>query len=36
MDSFTSRFLDSMDKDGFVRTLSRFGQIYDIGERMDS
>ena len=26
-----SRVLDSMDIDGFVRTLSRFGQIYDNG-----
>jgi hypothetical protein len=29
MDSCASRVLDSMDRDGFVRTLSRFGQIYD-------
>jgi hypothetical protein len=26
-----SRVLDSMERDGFVRTLSRFGQIYDSG-----
>jgi hypothetical protein len=26
-----NRFLESMDKDGFVRTLSRFGHIYDNG-----
>jgi hypothetical protein len=24
--------MDSMDKDGFVRTLRRFGQIYDSGQ----
>jgi hypothetical protein len=26
-----SRVLDSIERDGFVRTLSRFGQIYDNG-----
>jgi hypothetical protein len=31
MDSCTSRLLDSMDIDGFVRILSRFGQIYESG-----
>ena len=31
MDSCASRFLDSMDKDGFIRTLGRFGQIYESG-----
>jgi hypothetical protein len=31
MDSCASRVLDSMDRDGFVRTLSRFGQIHDSG-----
>jgi hypothetical protein len=31
MDSCASRVLDSMDRDGFIRTLSRFGQIYDSG-----
>ena len=31
MDSCTSRVLDSMDRDGFIRTLSRFAQIYDSG-----
>jgi hypothetical protein len=31
-----SRDLDSMDRDGFVRTLSRFGQIYDMDKSMDS
>ena len=29
MDSCTSRVLDSMDKDGFIRKISRFGKIYD-------
>jgi hypothetical protein len=24
-----SRVLDNVDKDGFIRTHSRFGQIYD-------
>jgi hypothetical protein len=32
MDSCTSRVLDSMDRDGFVRILSRFGQIYESGQ----
>jgi hypothetical protein len=32
MDSFTSKFLDNMDRDGFVRILSRFGNIYDNGQ----
>jgi hypothetical protein len=32
MESCVSRVLDSMDGDGFVRTLSRFGQIYDSGQ----
>ena len=31
MDNCTSRVLDSMEKDGFVRKLIRSGQIYDIG-----
>jgi hypothetical protein len=31
MDSCASRVLDSMDRDGFVRTLSRLGQTYDSG-----
>jgi hypothetical protein len=31
MDSCASRVLDSMDRDGFVRILSRFGQIYESG-----
>jgi hypothetical protein len=31
MDSCASRVLDSMDRYGLVRTLSRFGQIYDSG-----
>ena len=31
MDSCASRVLDNMDRDGFVRTLSRFGKIYDSG-----
>jgi hypothetical protein len=26
-----SRVLDSMDRDGFLRTISRFGKIYDSG-----
>ena len=36
MDSYISRVLDNMDRDGFVRTFSRFGQIYDSDERIDS
>jgi hypothetical protein len=32
MDSFASRVLDSMDIDGFVRILSRFGKIYESGQ----
>ena len=31
MDSCASRVLESMEKDGFVRTFNRFGQIYDNG-----
>jgi hypothetical protein len=31
MESCGSRVLDSMDIDGFVRTLRRFGNIYDNG-----
>jgi hypothetical protein len=31
MDSCASRVLDSMEKYGLVRILSRFGQIYDSG-----
>ena len=31
MDNCANRVLDNMQKDGFVRTLSRFGQIYDSG-----
>jgi hypothetical protein len=31
MDNCTSRVLDSMNRDGFIRTLSRIGQIYDSG-----
>jgi hypothetical protein len=31
MDSYASRVLDNMDIDGFVRTLSKFGQICDSG-----
>jgi hypothetical protein len=31
MESCERRVLDSMDIDGFVRTLSRFVQIYDSG-----
>jgi hypothetical protein len=31
MDSCASRFLDSVDIYGFVRTLRMFGHIYDIG-----
>ena len=26
-----SRFFENMDKDGFLRTISRFGHIYDSG-----
>jgi hypothetical protein len=26
-----SRVLESMERDGFVRTLSKFGKIYDSG-----
>ena len=37
MDSCASRVLDSMDKDGFVKRLSRFGDIYmTLDESMDS
>jgi hypothetical protein len=32
MDSCTIRVLDSMDRDGFVRIFSRFGQIYESGQ----
>ena len=32
MDSCASRVLDSMDKDGFVRALSKFGHRYDNGQ----
>ena len=32
MDNFTSRVLYNMDRDGFVRTLRSFGQIYDSGK----
>jgi hypothetical protein len=32
MDSCASRVLDSMERDGLVRTLSMFGQIYDSGQ----
>jgi hypothetical protein len=32
MDNCVSRVLDSMDRDGFVRILSRFGQIYESGK----
>jgi hypothetical protein len=31
MDNYARRVLDSMDRDGFIRTLSRFGKIYDSG-----
>jgi hypothetical protein len=31
MDNCASRVLESMDRDGFVRTLNMFGQIYDSG-----
>jgi hypothetical protein len=31
MDSYASRVFDDIDKDGFLRTLSKFGQIYDNG-----
>ena len=31
MDSCASRVLENMDRDGFIRTLSSFGQIYDSG-----
>jgi hypothetical protein len=31
MDNYVSRVLDSMDRYGFIRELSRFGQIYDSG-----
>ena len=30
MDNCTSRVLESMERDGFLRTLNRFGQIYEI------
>jgi hypothetical protein len=33
MDNCTSSVLDSMDRDGFVRTLSKFGKIYDSGRK---
>jgi hypothetical protein len=36
MDSCASRVLDGMERDQFVRTLSRFGQIYDSDKIMDS
>jgi hypothetical protein len=29
MENCASRVLDNMERDGFVRTLSKFGQIYD-------
>ena len=32
MDSCKSRVLDIIDKYGFVRKLSKFGQIYDSGQ----
>ena len=32
MDNCASRFLDSMDRDGFIRTHKRFGYIYDSGQ----
>jgi hypothetical protein len=32
MDNCASRVLDNMDRDEFVRTLSRFGQRYDSGQ----
>jgi hypothetical protein len=32
MDSCASRVLDSMDRDGFVRILSKFGHIYESGQ----
>jgi hypothetical protein len=31
MDSCAIRVLDNIEKDRFVRTLSRYGQIYDTG-----
>jgi hypothetical protein len=31
MDSCRSRVLDSMERDGFVIALSRFGNIYNSG-----
>ena len=31
MDNYVSRVLESMDRDRFVRTLIKFGQIYDSG-----
>jgi hypothetical protein len=31
MENCASRVLDNMDRDGFVRKLSRFRQIYDSG-----
>jgi hypothetical protein len=27
----SSKFMDNMDKDGFVRKLNMFGHIYDSG-----
>jgi hypothetical protein len=32
MDNCASRVLDSVDRDGFVRILSKFVKIYEIGQ----